>query len=93
MVKHIVLFKLKNKKDIPEAVSALKGMTGKIEGLLDLEVGEDFLGSGRSYDIALYCTLTDRAALDAYQEHPVHLPVKKLMAELREASVSCDYEI
>ena len=93
MVKHIVLFKLKKQKDRQRAIDALNGMKGEIEGLIDLETGADFLGSERSYDIALICTLKDRAALDFYQAHPVHQPVKKLMAELRESSVAADYEI
>ena len=93
MVKHIVLFKLKNQSDRQRALNALKGMKGKIEGLLDLEAGEDFLSSERSYDIALICTLKDRAALDFYQAHPLHQPVKKIMHEIRESSVSVDFEV
>ena len=93
MVKHIVLFKLKDQSDRQRALDALNGMKGRIEGLIDLEVGMDFLGSERSYDIALICTLKDKAALDFYQTHPVHQPVKKLMAEIREGSVAVDYEI
>jgi len=93
MVKHIVLFKLKDQKDRERALAALNGMKGKIDGLLDLDAGEDFLGSGRSYDIGLICTLRDKAALDFYQEHPLHQPVKKLMAEIRENSVAVDFEI
>ena len=93
MVKHIVLFKLKKQTDRQRALDALNGMKGKIEGLINLEAGADFLGSGRSYDIALICTLKDKAALDFYQAHPVHQPVKELMHEIRENSVAVDYEI
>ena len=93
MVKHIVLFKLKNQSDRQRALNALKGMKGKIEGLLYLEAGEDFLSSERSYDIALICTLKDRAALDFYQAHPLHQPVKKIMHEIRESSVAVDFEV
>ncbi|MCL2797417.1 MAG: Dabb family protein [Firmicutes bacterium] len=93
MIKHIVLMKLKDQSDRPKALNALLAMKGQIEGLLDLEVGADFLGSERSYDIALACTLTDRAALDFYQAHPLHQPVKQLMREIRSSSVSADYEI
>jgi len=92
MVKHIVLFKLKDKNNIDIALNALNGMRGRIEGLIDLEAGADVIGSERSYDIALICLLKDKAALDFYQAHPVHQPVKKLMAELRESSVAVDYE-
>ena len=93
MVKHIVLFKLKDKADIQRAADALNGMRGKIEGLVDIEVGTDFLDSERSFDIALTCTLTDKTALDVYQSHPAHLPAKKLLADLRESSYSVDYEV
>ena len=93
MVKHIVLFKLKNQADRQKALEALNSMKGKIEGLLDLETGEDFLFSERSYDIALICTLKDRAALDYYQAHPVHQPVKKVMHAIREGSVAVDFEV
>ena len=31
--------------------------------------------------------------LEAYQTHPVHLPVKARMHEVRSASVACDFEI
>ncbi|MDR0795700.1 MAG: Dabb family protein [Tannerella sp.] len=92
MVKHIVLFKLKDPNDRQKALDALNSMKGKIEGLLDLETGEDFLHSQRSYDIALICTLKDRAALDYYQAHPVHQPVKKIMHAIREGSVAVDFE-
>jgi len=92
MVKHIVLFKLKTLDDRPKALQALNSMKGKIEGLIDLETGEDFLASERSYDIALICTLKDKAALDFYQAHPVHQPVKAIMHAIRESSVAVDYE-
>jgi len=93
MVKHIVLFKIKDKNNIKKGVEALKSMKGKIDGLIDLEVGVDFLQSDRSYDIALTTTHVDKAALDFYQSHEIHLPVKKLMNEIREGSVSADYEV
>lgn len=93
MIRHIVLFKLKNRNDRGKAIDAFNSMRGKIEGLIDLEAGIDFLSGERSYDIALICTFKDRAAFDAYQEHPAHLPVKKLMHEIREKSVACDFFI
>jgi hypothetical protein len=67
-------------------------MKGKIQGLIDLEVGQDFLSSTRSYDLALICTLKDKDALQFYQEHSLHQPVKALMHAIREGSVACDFE-
>ncbi len=93
MIRHIVLFKIKEeyKAEIPALVKNFYTMLGKVEGLLNLEAGADILGSARSYDLALICTFTDRAAFDAYQTHPAHMPVKKRMHEVREGSVACDF--
>ena len=95
MIRHIVLFKIKEeyKDEIPQLVSNFYGMKGKIEGMLDLESGQDVLHSGRSYDLALITVFDSMASFEAYQTHPVHLPVKKRMHEVRSTSVACDYVI
>jgi hypothetical protein len=95
MIRHIVLFKIKPeyKSDIPSIVEGFYSMTGKVDGLLSLEAGADILGSERSYDVALITTFRDRAAFDGYQDHPAHMPVKRRMHEVREASVACDFII
>lgn len=95
MIRHIVLFKIKEefKAEIPQLVKSFYTMKGKVEGLLNLEAGADILGSERSYDLALICTFADRASFDAYQTHPAHMPVKKRMHEVREGSVACDFLI
>ena len=95
MIRHIVLFKIKEefKAEIPDMVERFYAMKGKIEGMVSLEAGADFLHSERSYDLALITEFETREAFDAYQTHPVHMPVKKRMHEVRSASVACDYEI
>jgi len=95
MVRHIVLFQLKDKspENLTKTADVLRGMEGKIEGMVSLEVGIDFLRSDRSYDIALNTLFADRSALEAYQNHPVHLPVKAHMHAVRASSVAADYEV
>ena len=95
MIRHIVLFKIKDeyKDEIPQLVENFYGMKGKIEGMLDLESGADVLHSDRSYDLALITLFESREAFEAYQTHPVHQPVRKRMHEVRSASVACDFEI
>ena len=94
MIRHIVLFKIKEeyKEELPQLVKNFYGMKGKIEGMLDLEAGQDVLHSERSYDLALITVFEDMDAFRAYQTHPVHLPVRKRMHEVRESSVACDFE-
>ena len=94
MIRHIVLFRIKDeyKDEIPQLVKNLEGMRGRIEGMMELQAGADMLHSERSYDLALITVFDSRASFDAYQTHPVHLPVKKRMHEVRSASVACDFE-
>ena len=95
MIRHIVMFKIKDefKDEIPQLVKNFYGMKGRIEGMLELEAGADILHSERSYDLALVTLFENREAFDAYQTHPVHMPVKKRMHEVRSGSVACDFEI
>ncbi len=95
MIRHIVLFKIKPEyqQEIPQLVKNFYTMKGHVEGLLDLEAGADVLHSDRSYDLALITTFADRAAFDAYQTHPLHVPIRKRMHEVRSGSVACDFEI
>ena len=55
MIKHIVLFKLKNPtaEECQKAVDVLLGMRGKVPQIITIEAGVDFLRSERSYDVAL----------------------------------------
>lgn len=94
MLRHIVLFKLKNPAPevLKETKEVLMNMKGKIPELLDIEVGIDVVRSERSYDIALTTTFESLDAMNAYQVHPLHVEVGKYMADVRESAVAVDYE-
>ena len=76
MVKHIVLFNVKEGVDAGEtaaiAASVLEPLVGRIEGLKSLEVRKCFAGA----DFALYCELESREALAYYAPHPLHEEAK-----------------
>lgn len=96
MIKHVVCFKLAD--PTPEACekarAVLLSMEGKVEQIRHIEVGVDFLHSARSYDIHLEVWVDDRAALDAYQQHPYHVDVVKThMHAVSQTSVSVDWEV
>jgi hypothetical protein len=63
-----------------------------LDGVTDLKVGEDVVRSARSYDTGLVIVFPDRAALDAYQKHPRHIPVAQLGVSLSEHIVAVDFE-
>ncbi len=96
MIKHIVCFKLidNSEENKLKAKEVLLSMVGNVPLLRGIEVGTDFLGSPRSYDVILITTLDDKASLDAYQVDEYHVNVvKKHMHSVVSTSVAIDYEI
>lgn len=96
MIKHIVCFKLADNSEDKkqEAKAVLLSMQGNVPMLRGIEVGTDFLGSARSFDVILQVILDDRQALDEYQVDEYHCSVvKKYMHAHVEKSVAIDYEI
>ena len=93
MVKHIVMFKLKEKnaENMESAVSTLRGLDGKIESLRFIEAGVDFKETDRSYDLVLTTHFDDQEGLSAYNSHPTHLPVIESMRNLCSNSIVVDY--
>lgn len=93
MVKHIVLYTLKEGVDRQAAVeliaSALEPLVGKIEGLSWMEINEAYQGG---MDYALYSEFESREALAAYQSHPLHLAAKETFHHLIAKRYCADYE-
>jgi hypothetical protein len=100
MVRHIVLWRLKESangrgkaENAAEIKRRLEDLNGKIPGLLKLEVGFDFSRGPESSDIVLYSEFETRAALDAYQGHPLHEAVKPIVMAAREERRLVDYTV
>lgn len=94
MIKHIVCFKLKDSKNKNKAREILLSMRGNVPTIKAIEVGCDFLGSQRSYDVILQVTLDSKDVLNKYQNDPYHVNVvKKYMHEAASSSIAVDYEI
>lgn len=93
MVKHIVLTKFKEpEKAVPVARAMLAALKNEIPEILSLETGRDFLGSARSWDMALVVTFDSREALAVYADHPAHQAVKAYIHAARTDSATVDYE-
>jgi hypothetical protein len=100
MIKHIVMWKLKdfaegndrqtNARLVKEKLEALDGL---VPGLLELEVGLGIGQGGDACDVALYTVFADEAALSAYQEHPDHKAVFPFIGSVRETRSVTDYVI
>ena len=93
MVRHIVLYTLKEDVDKDAAVSviasSLEPLVGKIPGLLHMEIRRAFQGM----DYALYSEFESRQALKDYAVHPLHLEAKKHFHHFLETRVAADYEV
>ena len=81
MVKHIILWKLKDefsaaeKETIKAGIKAgLEGLKGIIPGLEEIEVKTSGLASSNA-DVMLDSTFADEAALKNYAVHPAHVEV------------------
>jgi len=94
MIKHVVMFKLKNNniENMDEAVSALEGMRGKIETLKYIEVGKDITRSERSSDIVLTTHFDNFEGLRIYTAHSIHQPVIEIMRKLCSSITAVDYD-
>ena len=81
MVKHVIVWTLKDdysqqeKEDIKRGIKeGLEGLKGKVPGLLEIKVYTEGLPSSNG-DLMLDSTLTDEAALKGYAIHPDHVAV------------------
>ena len=93
MIKHIVLFNIKEGED-KDAVAALAAtvlepLVGRIPGLISLEVKRCFAGC----DFALYAQLESREALSVYAPHPLHEEAKSHFFHLLSSRMAADYEV
>jgi quinol monooxygenase YgiN len=99
MIKHIVLWRLKESgggRDRAANAAMIKekleGLNGRIPGMIRLEVGTDFSATPDSSHLALYSEFKDRAALEGYLAHPEHKAVMPFIAEARTERRVADYE-
>ncbi|MDP4182712.1 MAG: Dabb family protein [Bacillota bacterium] len=100
MVKHIVMWKLKDsahgnskQKNAQLIKSMLESLNGKIPGMSKIEVGIDYSGTDSSSDVVLYSEFETRSAVDNYQKHPEHKAVMPFILEARSERRVVDYEI
>ncbi|MGN0162644.1 MAG: Dabb family protein [Candidatus Ornithomonoglobus sp.] len=79
MIKHIVVWRIADGEDKPERASAIKenleALKGKIDELVDIEVGINFNTTESASDVVLVSTFKNKADLEIYQDHPAHKAV------------------
>ena len=94
MVKHIVIYTLKEGVNKPEAIetirSVLEPLVGVIPGLTHMEIRAAYQGG---MDYALYSEFDSKESLANYANHPAHLAAKEHFWHFLDTRVCADYEL
>lgn len=100
MLKHIVMWKLKDEAEgASKAENArkmkemLEALPAKVPGVVTLEVGIDVVNAETSSDVCLYSVFNNLEEMDAYQIHPEHQKcvafIKNVVTERRAVDYEC----
>lgn len=100
MVKHVILWQLKDeladreKTEVKEGIkSGLESLKGKIPGLIEIKVEIDPLGSSNA-DVMLDSAFESEEALRGYAVHPEHVAVADgKVRPYTKARVCMDFEV
>ena len=99
MIKHIVLFKLKDelssneKKTIAtEFKNAIEALPAKIDVIRKVEVGLN-INPNETWDIALYSEFDTMEDVKTYATHPDHVAAAGIIAHAKESRSCVDYQI
>lgn len=101
MVKHIILWTLKEdltaeqKEEVKKGIKeGLEGLAGVVPGLIDIKVNISGRLDSSNADVMLDSTLESPEALKAYAAHPAHVAVANTKVRPFTALRSClDYEL
>lgn len=100
MIRHIVMFKLKESFSVEDKSAHIKtafeltnNFKKDIPALINFElVTNSHLAPAGNYEIALICDFESIKGLDEYQIHPVHKKFGAFITEVREGRACIDYE-
>lgn len=95
MLKHVVLFRLKDDKDKEKNIEKLKEMLEALPGKIPLiryyEVGVNAVPSDRTYDMCLISAFGSEEDLQEYRVHPAHQEVLEFYGRVKEDTAVVDY--
>jgi hypothetical protein len=99
MVKHLVMWRLRvdarhgQAEHATSIAKAIDAMRDGILGLQRVEIGFDRSQVADSADLVLYCEFDSWSSLQAYEAHPLHEALKRVIGPLRTERRVVDYEI
>ena len=92
MIKHIVMWKLKDELQAAHFKAQLDSCRDLVPGMLEFKVATRTAGLEANCDVVLYSVFEDSAALAAYQNHPHHQLVSSGLGPLRQTRSVLDYD-
>lgn len=100
MVKHVILWKIKDDKTEEEKAvikagvkEGLEGLKGRIPGLVEIKVNTEGLASSNA-DLMLDSLFEDEASLKGYATHPEHVKVAdENVRPFMEIRLCMDYQV
>ena len=100
MIKHIVMWRLKDTaegaikaENAVKMKERLEGLIGVIPEIKALEVGFNVLESPAGFDVVLYSEFASLEDLSAYQVHPEHEKCKDFIGKIVSDRAVVDYEV
>ena len=93
MIKHIVMWKLKDAANAAFFKSQLDSCNNVVPGMQVFESVVRADGLDANQDVLLYSVFDDAAALQAYIVHPRHQEVVTTLKTLAESRSALDYQI
>ena len=94
MIKHVVMYKLRDDCDKDAAVEeirqALEALVGVIPGLEVMQIRRTI---GGEYDYVLYSEFESQESLTGYKTHPEHLAVKPIVHGYITERVAGDFSV
>lgn len=98
MLKHIVMFKVKDsaegagkEENVQRIKSKLEALPGRIEEIRFFEVGANSISNGAAYDLVLCSEFDGKEELFRYQKHPEHVKVLEFVNKVCENRAVVDY--
>ncbi len=101
MIKHIVMWKMKNYDYLPqkkhENMCIIKGSLESLKDMIPeiqkIEVGINKTDSDRAFDVVLYSEFNSMDDLNVYSTHTEHLKVVNFIKSVTTESKCVDYEL
>jgi hypothetical protein len=92
MIRHIVLFSLASTENLETVLAGLRRLA-EIPQARALEVMPNLKRDpfGNGFDVVVHALFDDRAALDAFQAHPLYAEVIAIVRPLRKDRVAADF--